>query len=189
MGKIRNGRQNFAQARFLFGRLFFGLLNLLAQFLRLLDLCRSILPAFLELGNLFGSPVAVRLQRFRCRDGLPALGVDGAKVLQNFRRIHAALPQFFFHQRKVVTNKIQIEHSALTLAEKRDSVHADSQSPDYRGRLSKYGLSSARRSEGSAFCGGLQILHFVRDDKLWLLRIEARVSACARAVSVSSPVN
>ena len=117
--------QNFAQACFLLGRLFFGVLNLLTQFLGLLDLRRSVLPAFLELGNFLGSPVAARLQGFRRGDGLPALGIDGAEVFQNFRWIHSALPQLFFHQRQVVTNKIQIEHSALTLAEKCGSVHAE----------------------------------------------------------------
>jgi hypothetical protein len=34
---------------------------------------RSILPAFLELGNLLGSAVAARLQSFRRGDGLAAL--------------------------------------------------------------------------------------------------------------------
>jgi hypothetical protein len=48
-----------------------------------------------------------------------------ARSLSNLRRIHSALAQLFFDQREVVANKIQIEHSALTLAEKCDSVHAD----------------------------------------------------------------
>src|ERR1017187_10753113 len=51
--------------------------------------------------------------------------IDGAKVFQNFCWVHSTLPQLFFHQRQVVTNKIQIEHCALTLAEKYGSVHAD----------------------------------------------------------------
>src|ERR1019366_6467927 len=123
--QIREGSQDFAQAGFLFSRLFFGLLNLLAQFLGFLDLRGSVLPASLELGNLLGSPVALSLQSFRGSDGLAALGVDGDEVFQDFRRIHSALPELFFYQREVVANKIQIEHCSLTLAEKRDSVHPD----------------------------------------------------------------
>jgi hypothetical protein len=94
MWKIRKRGQNFAQARFLFGRLFLGLLNLLAQILGLADLRRCILPALLQFGNLFGSTVAARLQRLRRGDGLAALAIDGGEVLQNFRRIHPALAQF-----------------------------------------------------------------------------------------------
>ncbi len=132
--KVRNGGQNFAQARFLLGGLFFGVLHLLAQLFGLLDLYRGILPALLELGNLLGRAVALRLQSFRCGDGLPALAIDGAKVLQNFRWIHSALPQLFFHQRQVVTHKVQIEHCALTLAERGGSVHADVEALNRRGR-------------------------------------------------------
>src|SRR4030088_1952548 len=106
MRKIWKGGENFAQARFLLRRLFFGLLKLLSQFFGFLDLCRSVLSAFLELGNFFGSTVATRLQSFRRGDGLAALAIDGAEVFQDFRRIHSALPQPFFHQREVVTNKI-----------------------------------------------------------------------------------
>ena len=47
------------------------------------------------------------------------------KVFQDFRRIHSTLAQLFLYQREVVTNKIQIEHSALTLAEKRVSVQEE----------------------------------------------------------------
>jgi hypothetical protein len=76
--KIWKRGQNFAQARFLFGRLFFGLRNLLAQFFGLRNLRRSILPALLQFCNLLGSAVAARLQSFRGGDGLPALAVDEA---------------------------------------------------------------------------------------------------------------
>ena len=125
---IRDCRQNFAQARFLFGGLLFGVLNLLAQFFGLLDLRRGVLAALLEFGNLLGSAVALRLQSFGSGDRLAALAIDGAKVFQNFRRIHSALAQLFFDQRQVVTHKIQIEHCALTLAERGGSVHAGGQS-------------------------------------------------------------
>jgi hypothetical protein len=64
------------------------------------------------------------LQSFRGGNRLPTLTIDGAEILQNFRRIHSALAQLFFHERKVVTNEIQIKHSAFTLAEKLDSVRA-----------------------------------------------------------------
>ena len=135
MGKVWDRSQNLAQTRFLFGCLSFGTRNLLAQFFGFPNLCRGVLPALLELGNLLGSAVAARLQTFRRGDGLPALAINGAKILQNFRRIHSALPQLFFHQRQVVTNKIQIEHCALTLAENCDSVHAGGKSLEPQSSL------------------------------------------------------
>src|SRR5208282_835230 len=149
--KIRNRSQNFAQARFLFRSLFFRLRDPFAQFFSLMDLGGGVLTALFELGNLLGSPVATCLQTLRRSNGLPPLGIDGAKVLQNFSRIHSPLAQLFFHQREVVANKIQIEHSALTLAEKCASVHAHHQSPELQRLRTRKADSCSFFSANSAF--------------------------------------
>src|SRR5271157_4188262 len=106
MRQVRQRGQNLAQARVGVSRFLFARLNLFAQVFGLLDLRRGILPAFLELGNLFGSAVALRLQSLGLGDGLAALSVNGVKIFQDFRWIHTTLAQLFLDQREVVADKV-----------------------------------------------------------------------------------
>ena len=83
-------------------------------------------PRLVLRGPAIAPSVCKRLEQLSLSTAeMPALAIDGDEVFQYFRRIHSALPQLFFHQREVVTNKIQIEHLLLTLAEKCDSVHGN----------------------------------------------------------------
>jgi hypothetical protein len=62
--------------------------------------------------DFFGSLVALGLAGFGLGDGLPALGVDLAKVLQHGSRIHAALAQLLLDQGQVFADEIQIKHDS-----------------------------------------------------------------------------
>ena len=110
MRKVGESRQNVPQASIRFGRLFFALLDLLAQFLGFLDRGGGILPALLQFRNFFGSPIAARLQRFGLGDGLAAFRIDHAKIFQDLGGIHASLAQLLLHQRQVFADKIQVKH-------------------------------------------------------------------------------
>ena len=110
VGKVGNAGENFAQARVQIRWRFSPVLNLLAQFFGFGHGRARVLPALLQLGDLFGRLVALRLAGLRLGNRLAPLRVDFAEILQHRSRIHAALAQLFFHQRQVVANKIQIKH-------------------------------------------------------------------------------
>ena len=85
-------------------------LDLLAQILGLRNQRGRILPALLQFRDLFRGAIALRLHGLRAGNGLPPLRIHLGEVLQNLRRLHAALPQLFLDQRQVVADKIQIKH-------------------------------------------------------------------------------
>ena len=108
--KVGNADKNLLQASFVFFCGFVQFLDLLAQFLGFRNQRSRVLPALLQLRDLFGGAIALRLHGFGAGDGLPPLGVHLGEVLQHLGRLHAALAQLFLDQRQVVANKIQIKH-------------------------------------------------------------------------------
>jgi hypothetical protein len=108
--EIGDTHQNLAHSGL--GR--FGILlqfgNLLAGSLGLFDQRGRILLVLLELRNLFGGLVALRLQGLCFGDSSAAAGVDIMKALQYFCWIHAPLAKLFFHKRQMVTYESQVEH-------------------------------------------------------------------------------
>ena len=123
MRKIWNARQNLLQSHFEFYGYLFFLLDLFAQIFRLSHLRAGVLAALFELGNIFRRTITLRLQSFRCSNGVSALRIHIAEILEHFRRIHPTQAQFFFYNGQVVTNKIEIEHGVNTVSEKRSGMH------------------------------------------------------------------
>ncbi len=117
--QVGNAGKNLSQPRVQIGCSLLQLRNPLAQFLRLRHRRAGVLPAFLQLGNLFRSLVSLRLACLSLSNGLPAVRIHLAEVLEHRSRIHAALAQLLFNQWQVFTNKIQIEHGNLILYRKR----------------------------------------------------------------------
>ena len=73
--------------------------NLFAQLFRLVDKSGCVLLVLLKCRDFFRSLVALSFQRFSFGDGGAAFEIDSVKVVENGRRIHAALAQFFFDKR------------------------------------------------------------------------------------------
>src|SRR5208337_1334868 len=98
----------------------------------------------------------------------------------------SALPQLFLHQRQVVAHKIQIEHSALTLAEKGDSVHVDVKVLNRGGRGVHREERQKNLSDLCVLCGSsLFCCKLARDETPPFAAPDARSAGAARLDSGS----
>jgi hypothetical protein len=102
---VGNARKDLAQAGVLLLGCFFEFLRFFTQGFGLFNLSRRVLAALFAAGDVLGGAVALSLQGLHLGDGLTALGVDFAEVLQNLGRVHPALAQLFPEQRQVVSHE------------------------------------------------------------------------------------
>ena len=89
-----------------FRRLLLQIVDLLAHGLGLLNQRGGVLLRLLQLGDFIRGAIALGLQILGFGDRRTPSRINLAEITQQFVGIRATLPQLFFHQFQMVTNKI-----------------------------------------------------------------------------------